>query len=123
MKAGNNIIAEFMTDTPKIGSQYGFKILPSHYENIIANKYYDLIWINEENLQYHLSYDWLMPVIYKIADIHFFEYTYKWQGYYSLSEVLTIITRRSNTFLINDINTIWQAVVNWIIWHNKNIVK
>lgn len=60
-------------------------------------------------LQYHTSWNWIMPVIEKIKIIY-----PQWDGFidielYSLVEAVKTVNKE----------TIWQSVVQFIQWHNQ----
>ena len=62
----NKLIAEFM----------GVKIGVDSYSYRPGQS--DLL--KEENLNYHKSWDWLMPVVEKIESLDLKEYGYQWEG-------------------------------------------
>ena len=108
--AGNKLIAEFM----------GWK----HHED----KSYDEYEMN--NLKYHTSWDWLMPVVEKIESIHSDFHGYF--GVYICSNGCTIQATRLNTSIENPhyayfndvtldtkINSTYSAVLQFIQWYNN----
>ena len=64
---GNKLIAEFMSDFPKVGNKYAFEKYPSFFEESML-KDSGLSWIHKKHLSYHLSWDWLMSVIEKLKE-------------------------------------------------------
>ena len=78
-------------------------------------------------LEYHTSWDWLMPVVEKIEDIR--EETRPECSRFNVcieqSFVFIIETYTSEEFKMQDSNTkieaTYNAVVEFIKWYNKNI--
>lgn len=58
---GNKIIAEFMNEK-KDDRFYFFPFLKSQYKTG---------WSSLPNMQFHQSWDWLMPVVEKISDVKY----------------------------------------------------
>ena len=124
---GNKIIAEFMGKTRR-------------YETTIEIFY--------DNLKYHSSWDWLMPVVEKIEGIdadknmidgtgrnfhfdigkRFTRVIYDWNSYSISHEQLNMETfgkfkesfqeYRHSFFDNNKLHSTWRAVVDFINWHN-----
>ena len=90
----NKLIAEFMGITPNEAGVY----------HVSKHKGYDL-----ENLNYHTSWDWLMPVVGKIKDT---SYRFYRKEIDDIDNVLTCDLR---------IEKLYQAVVEYIKYHNKVI--
>lgn len=61
-----------------------------------------------DDLKYHTSFDWLMPVVEKISKIHSINGLYR--QYEKVSEALLMI----------DISLLFKAVVSFIKWYNEN---
>jgi len=123
---GNKLIAEFM----------GGKL-----QNIGNGDYYDgayldtipaweeggsiVMWkgqrdcVSPNDLSYHLSFDWLMPVVEKIEADRKYRVPMVWNccdvndatdGYSNIVEITGMPTK---------IEAVWQAVVQFIEWYNK----
>ena len=90
IKEGNKIIAEFM----------GGKMIVQNYHGINIIKFPDETTKDLFGLKYHQYWDWLMPVVEKIANLH-------------LKENVTTLPISSN------IKTVWDACLEFIKWYNK----
>ena len=74
---------------------------------------------NEEFLlQYHLSWDWLMPVVEKIENLGYFCMINKRTSIYTgtKDQKISITTIEGNTKILNT----WKAIIAFIEWYNKN---
>ncbi len=122
--SGNKLIANFMN----------FEYIPNTPENkdkgkrpgwwkkgikIQTRKLHDLVYLggNHNNLRYHSSWDWLMPVIHKIHVL-----TLKAQidskNFHTYVKLTNAI---ENTFDSRvDITITYQKVLEFITWYNKN---
>ncbi len=89
----NKMIAEFMGLAPNECGVYQTKRGPYHLEN----------------LSYHISWDWLMPVVKKIDDL-----------FGNTDEVDDMINVVHNAVLQFNIRTTHQAVIEFINEYNKN---
>lgn len=105
----NGMIAEFMSGFPKVGNQYGFSIYPNAYEEIIADRYRDMTWINEDNLCYHISWDWLIPVCHKC-----------WKEQGRFGEGLGYFQEIT---IFKSIEDVYNAVILFINYYNKRNKK
>lgn len=99
-----------MTDNEKIAMFMGSK----YYKHVdmwdVANATGDIIFYAETNdLAYHLSWDWLMPVVQKCWDICD-QYTSTQFDFDSISSALCYI----------DIKKTHLAVIDCINWYNEN---
>lgn len=106
---GNKLIAEFM------GAKYNSKL---DLVNLGAN--HKLVGINE--LQYHSSWDWIMPVVEKIHSDTDFWVTI----YYRSCKVFPMNIGVEMEILIEEkptIEAVWIAVVEFIKWHNNEQTK
>lgn len=103
---GNKLIAEFMGGQFNVDGKFVYFPLPK-------NKGY-----KSENLLYHTSWDWLMPVVIKI-----------WDNNYEVRISSTECNIRDNhdeeliarfQIIPDDImSAVWKAVVQFIQWYNK----
>ena len=64
--------------------------------------------LDKTNLEYHVSYDWLMPVIDKIM----------LQPKHPML-VKTQLTITKHILLPNSIHSVWEIVVDYIKWYNE----
>ena len=89
---GNKLIAEFL----------GYKSGPNRTGRGFG--YYDLggLIYHSNELRYHSSWNWLMPVVKKISTIH---------------QYPNMLKCDYGDFMDADIDTIWQAVVEFIKQH------
>lgn len=109
---GNSLIAEFM----------GFRLITPEmrkrpedwYNNGKPSSYWEnhelkgsrRVLCGENGLMYHSSWDWLMPVVNKIFGL-------KKDYPIATSDLL-------ETFIFEDIDVVWNRVVNFIKWYNSN---
>lgn len=101
---GNQLIAEF------IGYEYD-RTLPGHGGSVIMT-----LGIND--CRYHSSWDWLMPVVERIESLGY-EVTIR-------GEIVNIYIPNCEDFGATQktkIGSTWLAVVEFIKWYNKNILK
>ena len=116
---GNKLIAEFM----------GGKFRKSKDKNTL-DKYFDLkdkgYFYYENEICYHASWDWIMPVLEKIEQIGcIVEISY---SLVCMCRICVIGQKHENTFnIINDNNgglepiiAIYKSVVEFIKWYNQN---
>jgi len=62
---------------------------------------------------YHLSWDWLMPVIHKIGDINFGEV-------HGLEDKINELFPHDVNYLFTPIEYVYGKVVDFIEWYNTN---
>lgn len=110
----NKLIAEFM-QLPSQGMGDGLHRL---YEDPFSGEY-------TEDLKYHCSWDWLMPVVEKIENISCKRQTFtidicahhcQINGYGSIVNNDIII---HNDVITSKIDAIYLIVVNFIRWYNQ----
>jgi len=103
IKESNRLIAEFMypdlTDAIK-AKKDGIKV-----SGIMVHKMY-LLAGYYEHMEYHLSWDWLMPVVCLCNNV---------------SRDKSIVTMRY--FTLNYIEGIYREIVEFIKWYNKQKEK
>ena len=106
MKENNKMIAEFMG------------IVYPKLDNVIV---IDNVVIKEDDLQYHKSWDWLMPVVEKIESLSIvsFEKNLQEEGDYQC------LFTKGNDILIchyadTSVEATYKAVVEFINQYNKN---
>jgi hypothetical protein len=98
---GNRLIAEFMKDYELITDK-GVYLYPQKG-----------FYVDE--LEYHSSWDWLMPVVEKIS----IDYSY-YQSNDSKQWQVMIDVSNTNIVSENLIDAIYKAVVEFIKYNNKN---
>ena len=116
---GNKLIAEFM----------GGKFRKSKDKNTL-NKYFDLkdkgYFYYENEIRYHTSWDWIMPVLEKIEQLGcIIEISY---SLVCMCRICVIGIKHEKAFnIINDNNgglepiiAIYKSVVEFIKWYNQN---
>lgn len=99
---GNRLIAEFMGGRPfysdrtctEVVAYFGIHDKP-------AQTYFD-------DLEYHSSWDWLMPVINKLP-----------KDQSTMAYCDNLFDNMSDGFFECDIDKVWLAVVNFIKWYNQ----
>lgn len=92
-------------------------------ENLEIFKFYrdikiiDSFDIYNIKLEYHNSWDWLMPVIEKIEILGYFVMINKWTSVYTGSEGerISITSVEGNAKILNT----WKACILFIEWYNK----
>lgn len=98
----NKLIAEFMG----LETTLTHKGIKQYYQR----EYNSGMWYEEHELRYHLSWDWLMPVgqkCYKIDDE---------EGFDNMDWVYMRLVDAVSTL---NLNSIYQAVVEFIKYHNE----
>ena len=101
-EAGNKIIAEFM------GTDYTNRLIPDW---AFRDTNFDIVGYGA--YKYHLSFDWIMPVVDKIGGLHR-QLEIK-RG--DLTPKADVIFRLS--MLHAKIETVWKAVIYFIEWYNN----
>lgn len=105
IEAGNRLIAEFIK----------LQHLPSNdidEDTIVAPSLRVGIGAENLKLEYHTSFDWLMPVVEKIEGLG---YTVHIEGSYcKIGDMNAVISDADK------IEVTWLAVVEFIQWHNAN---
>jgi hypothetical protein len=128
IKEGNKLIAEFLGAEIK-DNTYCFHLGNPAYQIQIEQMSFEDIG----RLQYHTSWDWLMPVVEKIESIH-----NKHDGYYAvyigsnsctiqgteLHRALKDIEGYGAVYFDNvtngtKIESTWQAVIHFIQWYKE----
>lgn len=98
---GNKLIAEFMGRKGKVNAHLYWVNVPS------------VKWVTIEQMQFHSSWDWLMPVAEKIMD-----YCFENDGE---EDLITKFYDIRDT--IPDIHRTWSACIDFIRWYNQNKEK
>ena len=104
MKENNKIIANFMGYTLNENNEY-----PIEY--ITVQGHWDTCSI--QDLNYHKSWDWLMPVVEKI-----------FKDFYKLNPC-PIYLKINIEKALNEVNieAVYNACVEFIKWYNQNLEK
>jgi|SRR6478752_5426165 len=119
---GNKIIAEFMG---------------AYYDNMLGkfrielNPFPNFMWTASlDEIKYHSSWDWLMPVVEKINALDSLRNEVAWADTYYINDYNRVVEygkyrkwskrvwRKSHTE--PKINAVWLAVIEFINWYNKN---
>jgi hypothetical protein len=74
----NRLIAEFMETSGNVDFHNGEGFVPIYWYSGINGGHKTPY--KEDELEYHKSWDWLMPVVEKIEDLDLSEYGYQWEG-------------------------------------------
>ena len=102
---GNKLIAEFVTEEPEVLKQ-------------------DLKRAGTlESMQYHESWDWLMPVVEKINLLDEYEYSvtiYTMDCHIQDKKGNTVISIDCKNTVDELIKSVYEAVVEFIKWYNEN---
>jgi hypothetical protein len=120
---GNKLIAEFIH--PNIIWDYEPRKLPYEGHDRIKNWLQLNLksgWVNQ--LEYHKSWDWLMPVVEKIEETNFIKIVGKYCGINktSANSFNNWVATEGVSFTNpkSKIESTYKAVVKFIKWHNKN---
>lgn len=105
IEEGNKLIAEFMGRCGKVNKHLYWVNIPS------------VKWVTVEQMQFHTSWDWLMPVVEKIqitnqCDIIIHAKNIVDASYNSQTQLYY-----TGSLLQN----VWQAVVEFIEWYNATL--
>lgn len=106
---GNKLIAEFMGASFR---EYEQKKIKPYKTTICYFENGNCIFrsVSVENLKYHISWDWLMPVVATCLDKSN-DGIDDWEWHYENID---------DTFFFVDIESTWLAVIDFIKWYNKN---
>jgi len=114
IKEGNKLIAEFMGHSLSRGIWY----MPDYSHYVYkGNHSFKMDCFRTERLSYNSSWDWLMPVVEKILSSDM---------YHKIGETETSIVGISHmshvktSLMSTHILTVYEAVVEFIKWYNKN---
>ena len=109
--AGNKIIVEFDTNAKKITAVMSEKLPYDLWEH---KQQFSPVGINQ--LRYHISWDWLMPVVEQIEakGYNVVIYTYSCR----ISDTETEMEQFYGESDDSKIEAIWLAVVEFIKWYN-----
>ena len=115
---GNKLIAEFM------GAPGDLHWLPQHKEPyIFQGVFYDYDeQFRSNELKYHLSWDWLIPVVKECWDI-INTFDYDSEEYFYLTEEIFHIDYSLNEFMEADIKSVYERVIDFITWYNENYLN
>ena len=130
---GNKLIAEFMGAIfHKDWTSAIYKIPQDTYEYIInPTPVSSKFWMADE-MCYHSSWDWLMPVVDKIEKENASQFTYRYYDEINWGKELHVVT---SSYFLNSYNRLnkkfkcessnkleayWLAVVEFIKWYNLN---
>lgn len=118
---GNKLIAEFMGAILK---PYPRDQLPSYYYDQSVCKTptpSSSLWWGEWELQYHSSWDWLMPVVEKIEDLgNIFTIS---QTYCNIQEDKHNVSVTGVKYGKTKMEAVYQAVIQFIMWYNQQGTK
>ena len=106
----NKLIAEFMGLKYKSGDFF----IPTRPKPRWVEGYVGGDWLSQDELKYHTSWDWLMPVVDKIESLG---YVFTIQG--GKAEYGEMVSR-TRCFIVNDkLSSTYQAVVEFIKEYNN----
>ena len=113
IEEGNKMIAQFMQEPYILDNMIG------HIQNtaICRTNPEGLVY---DEMKYHSSWDWLMPVVEKIEkNGYYVKIETEWVFICRYNDYSGTITR-SNTFThgLGKIHGVWLAVIDFIQWHN-----
>ena len=111
----NKLIAEFMGRKGKVNNHL-------YWVNIPNSK-----WVSLEEMKFHSSWDWLMPVVEKIETFIFEDDEY--YNFHILGGCsVYVISSHGNELIYSDkeqskLECLWIAVVEFIKWYNNDKEK
>jgi hypothetical protein len=117
IEKSNKMIAEFMNVT---------SVTPENADGTLGRTMYSpyKIWYSVEELRYHITWDWLMPVIEKISIWKFEDGDYCFPRTFGMQSEEGLFMFRFNRHSIFQSETLieaaYKAVVDFIEFYNKN---
>ena len=105
---GNKLIAEFMINNNTL------KTPTTEYSTEgMVKGINDLLFDDEdfEELSYHISFDWLIPVVEKISSINFPRIDINFRG---------LKFDSNKVYVCSNINYTYLGVIKFIKWYNEN---
>lgn len=118
----NKLIAEFMGAYIENGSNERYNMLTYHNfppaKN--SNLIHTAIVCGVEDMQYHTSWDWLMPVVEKIEDIDEINVFIESNGtqIYDWRKKTDIVNNIADISFVHKIEHVYDAVVKFTKWYN-----
>lgn len=98
---GNKLIAEFMS--------YDYSMYKKWIDDEDAKKDRQIeVPLDEEDLEYHTSWDWLMHVYWKIGSIN------------ELSRYPNLRMMRDKHPLFHTVQQFWEQAIDFIKWYNQH---
>ena len=82
-------------------------------------RYYTHELIESRSFLFHRSWDWLMPVVKKCAEL-FEHHQYDSEDYYHITEEIFHPDYSLSEFMNADIESVYNRVVTFIKWYNQN---
>lgn len=114
---GNKLIAEFMgIKSSLFHSLTGKNYMVFDFEDGRSIRHTDADW----KLEYHISWDWLMPVVYKINGLRIEN------GILVNDSVMTYVNQLGKvkrSLMKLNIEPLWKEVVEFIKWYNQLTTK
>lgn len=124
----NELIAEFMglvmkqkadaVNYPK-GKHDWEVILPGRFEGIGFGTKEDILRLPRFAMQYHTSWDWLMPVVEKIQGMKKEVHELTWDSHFEMIDRKCTFYRFSYISEVSTIDAVWTVVVEFIKWYNS----
>ena len=110
---------EIIKDNKLIANFYNLQVIGNEIDVPFRP---NLQCFRENELKYHSSWDWLMPVVLKINTMDNFDYSVKiftmdCQIENSKGEIIARCECKYNPDEL--INSVWEAVVEFIKWYNS----
>lgn len=111
----NRLIAEFMG----YETQDGSSVLSIPRVDYFIE---DIGWVREDNLKFHTSWDWLMPVVKKVSKFTDEQVIMNVDYKHNRSECLMYYGGRFHPHISSEelIDNTYNAVVQFIEWYNEN---
>jgi len=120
-KEGNELIARFLGCDNSMNADGSYELY--QYLECIEDGENEQHFFLPEDMKFHESFDWLMPVVDEIGNIVYrVEEGKSWKTDYSYYELLAQISyKTSRTYIINDKESLWLSCVEWIKWYNNDV--
>ena len=125
-KEGNYLYKDNKKYKYHIPSKFNaFKLMYDGYMDFTKNsKNIDCFAYYPQHMGFHESWDWLIPVITKISKINYGIMPENKHNFFEHLPNVELETRISDVIFIplsENINIVYEKVVEFIKWHNKNI--
>lgn len=106
IEEGNKLIAEFME----------MPFVDGYYKNTCDSPLFLNYSRPLEELEFNQSWDWLMPVIKKCNQVKSPSQHGGWSKFDRITSVIN-----PNHFFNDDISEVWQCVIEFITWYNREL--
>jgi hypothetical protein len=122
---GNKLIAEFMDYEHDDNDEDSVTYCCDHLVNISEVAHWEssiddwTSWLRADEMKFHSSWDWLMPVFKKIWE-SIDQFQYDDEPYLYITEEIFHPDYLLSDFINNNIEGVWNRCVEFIKWYNKS---